>query len=304
MEPLVSIIIPTYNRSSFIGETLDSILAQTYKNWECIVVDDRSEDATIELLTYYQELDSRLRFIKRPSDYPSGANSCRNIGLSQSKGEYIQWLDSDDLISPEKIRNQIALLKTSDADIATCRWGRFSNQSSKPQMLDMQAYRDFQSSKQFIASLANDLGYFPIHSYLTKRKIIAKSGPWLEGLTVNQDGEFIMRVISNSEAIKFCKEGIALYRRSDHSSTSAYNRKKINDLISSWKIIEGYLKIRFKEEELEIVQNAKKSIFSVCQKWPELIGENQDFFFGLKENNTKRKLKLFLKRFLLRYKLL
>lgn len=304
MEPLVSIIIPTYNRVSYLGETLDCIINQQYKNWECIVVDDRSEDATIELLTYYQVLDSRLRCIKRPLDYPSGANSCRNIGLSQSKGDYIQWLDSDDLISPEKIRSQIALLRTSNADIATCRWGRFSNQSSKVQMLDMQAYRDFKSSKQFIDSLADDLGYFPIHSYLTKREIIVKSGPWLEGLTVNQDGEFIMRVISNSKTIKFCKEGIALYRRSDHSSTSEYNEHKINDLISSWKIIDGYLHIRYKENEIRIVQNAKKSIFSVCQKWPDIIAKNQDFFFGFDENNSKRKLKFIIRRFLLKYKLL
>ena len=79
--PLVSIIIPTYNRAHFIGETLESVLAQTYHNWECIVIDDGSTDYTDELMEFYCEKDSRIQYYHRPSHKPKGANACRNYGF-------------------------------------------------------------------------------------------------------------------------------------------------------------------------------------------------------------------------------
>ena len=95
--PLVSIIIPTYNRAHFIGETLESVIAQTYENWECIVVDDGSTDYTDELMEYYCKKDTRIQYHHRPDIKPRGANACRNYGFGVSKGEYINWFDSDDL---------------------------------------------------------------------------------------------------------------------------------------------------------------------------------------------------------------
>ena len=99
MRPLVSIIIPTYNRTAIIQKTLDSVLRQTYKHWECLVIDDGSTDNTFELLQGYQKKDSRIRFFKRHRE-PKGAPTCRNIGLEHSKGDYIVYLDSDDYLLP------------------------------------------------------------------------------------------------------------------------------------------------------------------------------------------------------------
>src|SRR5690554_5799485 len=101
--PLVSIIIPTFNRAHLIGETLDSVLAQTYHNWECIVVDDGSTDNTDEVMAEYIAKDARFQYHHRPAVKSKGANACRNYGFEKSKGAYIQWFDSDDLMHPEKI---------------------------------------------------------------------------------------------------------------------------------------------------------------------------------------------------------
>lgn len=98
MKPLVSIIIPTYNRAFIIKETLDSILKQTYTNWECIIVDDSSTDDTKIVIEEYSKNDSRFRFYKRPANTVKGANSCRNFGFSQAKGNLVHWFDSDDLL--------------------------------------------------------------------------------------------------------------------------------------------------------------------------------------------------------------
>ena len=85
MPDLISIIIPTYNRSHLLGETLDSVLIQTYRNWECIVVDDGSTDYTPELMEFYIRKDSRFSFYRRPEEKAKGANACRNYGFEKSR---------------------------------------------------------------------------------------------------------------------------------------------------------------------------------------------------------------------------
>jgi glycosyltransferase involved in cell wall biosynthesis len=98
MQPLVSIIIPTFNCANLIGETLDSVLAQTHKNWECIIVDDGSTDNTTEVVNEYLSRDNRFVNLNRPKHKKKGPSVCRNIGVYKALGEYIIFLDSDDLL--------------------------------------------------------------------------------------------------------------------------------------------------------------------------------------------------------------
>ncbi|MCG9973025.1 glycosyltransferase family 2 protein [Christiangramia crocea] len=97
-KPLISIIIPTYNRANYIRKTLESIKEQTYTNWECIIVDDGSEDNTLEILQEYLKHDSRFKLFARPKEKRKGANSCRNYGFTKCKGKLIKWFDSDDIM--------------------------------------------------------------------------------------------------------------------------------------------------------------------------------------------------------------
>jgi len=110
---LVSIIIPTYNRVDLIRETLDSIIAQTYTNWECIVVDDGSTDSTDEVLAEYVKKDSRFQYRHRPKDRLKGANACRNYGFEMSKGEYVQFFDSDDQLDCNILKSCINVYKSN-----------------------------------------------------------------------------------------------------------------------------------------------------------------------------------------------
>lgn len=111
--PLVSIIIPTFNRAHLIGETLDSIIAQTYTNWECIIVDDGSTDNTEEVVSAYLKKDSRFQYHHRPDSHKPGGNGARNYGFSLSKGEYINWFDSDDLMLPNFILYKLKPLESN-----------------------------------------------------------------------------------------------------------------------------------------------------------------------------------------------
>lgn len=108
--PLVSIIIPTFNRAHLISETLDSVLAQTYQNWECIIVDDGSTDNTNEMVGAYTTKDSRFQFYYRPVGRPKGANACRNYGFETSKGGCIMFLDSDDTLEIFCVLDRVMIL--------------------------------------------------------------------------------------------------------------------------------------------------------------------------------------------------
>ncbi|QNK78762.1 glycosyltransferase family 2 protein [Winogradskyella sp. PAMC22761] len=115
-DPLVSIIIPTFNRAHLIGETLDSVLAQTYQNWECIVVDDGSTDHTTDLMQTYCSKDSRFQYHHRPILRPKGANACRNIGLEKSIGAYIVFFDSDDLMTIDHLEIKMLVIQKFNLD--------------------------------------------------------------------------------------------------------------------------------------------------------------------------------------------
>ena len=106
---LVSIIMPSYNTASFIEETIQSVLNQTYTNWELIIVDDCSTDNTDEVLENIK--DSRIRYFK--NDKNSGAAVSRNKALREAKGQWIAYLDSDDLWMPEKLEKQIHFMETN-----------------------------------------------------------------------------------------------------------------------------------------------------------------------------------------------
>lgn len=114
---LVSILIPTYNRAHSIGKTIDSILAQTYKNWECIIVDDGSTDETEVIVEKYIKQDTRIFYTKRPLSMVKGPSVCRNIGLTLAKGDYIQFFDDDDTMFFNMLEHKINVVLKEKVDV-------------------------------------------------------------------------------------------------------------------------------------------------------------------------------------------
>lgn len=300
MNSVVSIIIPSYNRSSYLGETLESVLSQTYTNWECIIIDDGSTDYTWELMEFYCKKDSRFQYYPRLKNRNKGASSCRNYGIEKSRGRYIQFLDSDDLLSRTKIASQVTILKQpGEVSVVTCKWGRFSSQEKKVYE-NLAAYQDFFELDKFLDALSLSFGFFPIHAYLIKKSEIYKAGFWNENLSLNDDTEFIIRVLINSRKIVFSPSGSAFYRWPEKGNISQYsNKNKVIDAVYSWKIIEVYLKIRFKTDKIDFVEHAKKALFLKLQNsFPELIDKEAAFFDSeITRYRKKQKFIYRLKRF-------
>ena len=110
----------TYNRSHLITETLNSISNQTFPNWECLIIDDGSEDNTANVVGEYTSKDSRFIYLPRSQDYKKGLPGCRNQGLDLAKGEYIIFFDDDDIVHPENLQACYDLLKENDFQF--CRY--------------------------------------------------------------------------------------------------------------------------------------------------------------------------------------
>lgn len=287
---LVTIIIPTYNRSHLIGETLDSVVAQTYQNWECIVVDDGSTDYTEELLEFYCGIDSRISFHRRSQDRIKGANACRNYGFELSRGEYINWLDSDDLLSSKKIEKQLEIIENQkETTLVICKWGLLKDGEFNI-FQKLPSYDNFASPKDFLEALYISEGYIPMHAYLIPRSIFKKVGLWNEFLTINQDAEFIIRVICQISQILFSDDCYVSYRSGRRERVSLINTENVKDYYHSWKLIDLYLKIRFKENEIKNFELIKRSVFKRIPEEFSYIFRHDEVFFQkiLKEEARKR----------------
>ena len=122
--PLISVVIPAYNAEQFLDETLESVLSQTYENWECIIVNDGSTDNTESVVKKWCEKDARFRYFYKEN---SGASDTRNLGIKEARGEYIAFLDADDLYMPNFLKVCLENLVEKDVDLVAPKMLEFWN---------------------------------------------------------------------------------------------------------------------------------------------------------------------------------
>lgn len=282
-DPLVSIIIPAFNSAATIGKTLESAVGQHWPNLEVIVVDDGSTDQTIEVVQRFGSKNS----IKVFSQKKQGACKARNFGFQQSKGDFIQYLDSDDFLSPDKISSQLQLIADDEGDVVlSSRLVRFFDDEKLPGP---------PSELMFLEKNWNDPVEWLIHEWggkgmgqtsvwLTPRGLIEVAGPWDERLSINQDGEFFSRVLLNAKSIRFSERGLVYYRSGNRQSVSqSLSEKKVSDLLLSYKLYERNV---LQKENSSRVKHALASkymsfIYSFCDSHPAQAREAWLHFRGL-----------------------
>lgn len=122
MDGLVSVIMPTYNCGSFIAESIESVIAQTYTNWELVITDDCSADNTAEVVSAYMAKDDRIKYFRLEKN--AGPAGARNRSIEEAKGDYIAFLDSDDLWTPDKLEKQLAFMNANGINFCCTAYGR------------------------------------------------------------------------------------------------------------------------------------------------------------------------------------
>lgn len=221
--PLVSVIIPAYNSAEYIAETVNSVIAQTYRNLEIIVIDDASTDNTFEILSNIIT-DRELYIIQKNGN--SGAAASRNMGYNLAKGSLIKFLDGDDIISPGMIAEQVALVE-NDNNIISAKWGRFVNNDKTTFKLSPEECWQTMSSADWVCSSwkrTNSMTNPGI--FLIPKKIIEKAGLWDESLSLLDDTEYFAKTMLAADKIIFSSNSTLYYRSGLNNSLSRIKTHK------------------------------------------------------------------------------
>ncbi len=229
MDGKISVIIPCYNQAHFLNESVGSVLAQTYTNWECIIVDDGSSDNTKEIAINYAQKDTRIKYVYKIN---GGLSSARNKGLENASGIWIQFLDADDALDPEKFSRQLQALTvnkpTWSADREIKRILIYSDYAFGTQE------HIFENTKSTIPVQFSSGNYFeelitrwetdliiPCHCYLFSSDFFLKDEIGFdETLPNHEDFDCWLRIFSKNPEIFFVDEIFCRYRSSDHSMST------------------------------------------------------------------------------------
>ncbi|MEE9166833.1 MAG: glycosyltransferase [Candidatus Neomarinimicrobiota bacterium] len=208
-QSLVSVIIPCYNAEKWVGEAIQSCLEQAYRPIEIIIIDDGSTDSSLTIIKHYGERYSDL--IRYESQPNRGAPSARNRGFELSRGDYIQWLDSDDRMARGKLQCQVSILQNDKADVVTGWWKNLIEE--KPGLFVEGPVREPLLTDDPVASLIDDDGWAPLSSYLMTRQTVDTVSGWNEKLTSVQDVDFILRIAMNGARFLVAQYLCGYYRR-------------------------------------------------------------------------------------------
>lgn len=212
MEKLVSVIIPCFNAQKWIAEAIDSCLQQSYPNIEIIVIDDGSTDKSLQIVKSYKD---KLIWETGPN---RGGNFARNRGFALSRGEYIQFLDADDYLLPEKIESQVRVLEEARGDVAYGDW-RYKLHSPDGtgclQDINICGPKD-----DFLESVLSNDGWVPLVGLLFTRAAVINSGGWDENLKAAQDRDFLMSISISGGKFVYQSGCHSIYRRHDNVTVS------------------------------------------------------------------------------------
>ena len=189
---LVSVIIAIYNRAELVKETFHSLIAQTYKNWEAMVVDDGSTDHTLSVLQEYSLKDSRIQWFRRPPEKHKGPASCRNYGIIHSKGEYLVFFDSDDLMHENYLSDLVETLDRNPLiNIAACRPQRFYVENGKKIFMDAVDFENIRFPQDFFSRKLK----IGTPALMFRRSALDMNDLWNEKIVKSEDYEFYSRLL-------------------------------------------------------------------------------------------------------------
>ncbi len=243
--PLVSIIIPCYNQAHFLNDALQSVFNQTYKNWECIIVNDGSKDHTEEIAKNWTEKDFRFQYCFKKN---GGLSSARNMGLEKTQGQYIQFLDSDDILDSNKLRLSIAAFSKKDAKIVISNFKMFIKDIEKATVpfcdlsLELFTFENVLYNWEDGFSIPIHCGFFSADLFQEFR--------FPESIKSREDWIMWVFMFKDNPKIVYINQTLAFYRRNPASMTKTQDM--LPDLIKAYT----YLKSLLSKKEYEMLSIA------------------------------------------------
>jgi glycosyltransferase involved in cell wall biosynthesis len=245
-QPLVSIIIPTYNRAKMIVKTLDSVFAQTYQNFEVIVVDDGSTDDTIQSLNEYKQSITRNDIVfKILTQENAGAPAARNHGLKNASGEYVVFFDSDDIMLLNRIKVQMGIMVKENSDCCACGFIINNDQIEyQPNLI---------KGKNALYSFISNILSGSTQSWIFKKNLILQIGGYDESLSCRQDFDIVFRVLLTNPRVSITNQVLSVFIDHDDEKrimkTIKDNNKGYNSIIKYHSKIIEYC-VRYEKRKL------------------------------------------------------
>jgi glycosyltransferase involved in cell wall biosynthesis len=274
MQPLVSILIPAYNAEDWIAETIRSAISQTWPRTEIIVVDDGSKDRTAEVARQFAS-----KQVVVVSQENQGAAATRNQALRLSQGDYIQYLDADDLLAPDKIEAQIACLQECEKrTLFSSAWAFFNYRPRQAKFIPTPLWQDLAPVEWLFRKLAYNL-HMQTATWLTSRELSEAAGFWDTRLLSDDDGEYFCRVLLASKGTRFVSQSKVFYRNTPSTRLGQIGTsdKKKGAMLLAMKLHMGYLR------SLEDSERTKTACLTYMQNWldnfyperPDIVAELQ-----------------------------
>jgi glycosyltransferase involved in cell wall biosynthesis len=275
MKPLVSILIPAYNAEKWIAYTIRSALGQTWPRKEVIVVDDGSTDRTAAVVRQFAS-----RGVKLLSTANQGLSAAQNEAFKLSQGDYIQWLDADDLLALDKIERQLNGLRETDNKriLLSSPWAPFFYRTQNAKFVRNSLWEDLPPVEWLLRKLTENV-HMQNATWLVSRELTEAAGPWDTGLHYDQDGEYFARVLLASAGTRFVPETGIFYRVTSTNRISyiGNSNKKKDSLLRAMKLHIQYIR------SLEDSERVRKACLTYLQNWyfnfyperPDIVTEVQ-----------------------------
>jgi len=253
MKPLVSVLIPAYNAERWIGDTIQSALAQTWPRKEIIIVDDGSRDRTLAVAQQFASQD-----VSVVTQENQGAAAARNKALELCQGDYIQWLDADDLLSPDKIDRQMkAAEKHGQRALLSSGWGYFMYRPARAKFIPTPLWCDLTPLEWLLRKWEHNL-HMQTATWLVSRELTEAAGLWDTRLLNNDDGEYFCRVLKASSGVRFVADTKVFYRQTGSNRLSYVG-------LSNRKMEAHFLGIQLQMEVLRSLENSER-VRAACLK--------------------------------------
>lgn len=266
MEKLVSIIIPAYNVESYIEECIKSLINQTYQNIEVIIIDDGSTDKTLNIIKKYKDLDSRIVYLVQEN---SGMSKARNKGIEYSNGEYISFIDSDDIVCSNFISLLVKNIENGDYDISVCDYFKFSDNMNLNVESNDSSCLMFSSNEGMKLILKDELLGQMVWNKLYKSELV-KRVRFIDN-KYHEDTFWTYEIIGNSKKIIYTSFKLYGYRQRVGSIMNRpYFEKRVDEIYATISR-RNYVKINYPN----LIIEASLSIANCCLYHYQLIDKQK-----------------------------
>lgn len=286
MKNVISIIIPVYNQEKYLAETLNSVLNQSYSNWECILVNDGSADNSVSVINQYLAKDNRFSFINSEN---KGVSHARNLALKQVKGDYILFLDGDDIIHPEKLQMAISNFEQNTDLSIVFNTTNYFQDTIENVLFDIQLETELVNFNGILLYWGEKIT-IPIHSAIIQ-KTLFDGIEFNTNLTAQEDWLVWLRLFQKKPKVFILDEVLSYYRKHNTSRTQTVSLKE--DHFKALQIFENYIDLE--DYKLLLLHQVKR-----------YYNKSYDSIYKLnaiKESKTYRAA-FFLKKIAVKFKLL